>query len=157
MMKSDRHFFTTIQGSFPVQIFICYCFFISGFLVNFLQLISWILIWPINHRLYRRINYYLATLIWSRKLTDHSSNISLPMIFLFRINVSLFLVVEFWYHCLCWSKRSSITSTWICIESCKSSLWDWLAGWNGRGTETWYTRSKFFFSCCCSRMKNRFS
>jgi len=32
----------------------------------FIQFLSWILIWPFNKRLYRRINYYLATFIWSQ-------------------------------------------------------------------------------------------
>lgn len=57
----------TIQSLLPVQIFLCYCFCISGFLINFIQLLTWIFIWPFHQRLYRRINYYLATLIWSRK------------------------------------------------------------------------------------------
>ena len=65
-MVINRRLFGSIQALFPVQIFICYCFCMSGFLVNILQLLSWIVIWPLNKRLYRQVNYYLATMIWSR-------------------------------------------------------------------------------------------
>ncbi len=96
-MKSDRHFLNTIQSLLPVQIFICYCFCISGFLVNFAQLLSCIFIWPFHQRLYRRINYYLATLIWSRKFEIFLIEIN----DWFRINFSLFMVVEFGCDGLC--------------------------------------------------------
>ncbi|UJR37542.1 hypothetical protein I4U23_030244 [Adineta vaga] len=65
-MKIDRLFRSTIQSLVPVQIFLCYCFCASGLLLNFTQLLLWIIIWPFNKRLYRRINYYLGTLLWSQ-------------------------------------------------------------------------------------------
>ena len=46
--------------------FLAYVFFVSGLLVNFLQLCS-CLIWPFSKELYRKINCYLALGIWSRK------------------------------------------------------------------------------------------
>ncbi|CAF4261934.1 unnamed protein product, partial [Rotaria sp. Silwood2] len=65
-MKFDRKHLNTIQSLLPVQIFLCYCFVISGLIVNFAQLLTYIFIWPFNKQLYRRINYYLGTLLWSQ-------------------------------------------------------------------------------------------
>ncbi|CAF1055730.1 unnamed protein product [Adineta ricciae] len=42
-----------------------YIFFVSGLIINFLQLCSCI-IWPFNKELYRKINCYLALGIWSQ-------------------------------------------------------------------------------------------
>ena len=66
-MIIDRRWINAIQSFLPVQIFLCYCFCVSGLLINFVQFLSWILIWPFNKRLYRQINYHLAALLWSRK------------------------------------------------------------------------------------------
>ncbi|CAF1140090.1 unnamed protein product [Rotaria sp. Silwood1] len=38
----------------------------SGLIVNFAQLLTCIFIWPLSKQLYRRINYYLGTLLWSQ-------------------------------------------------------------------------------------------
>ena len=45
--------------------FLAYIFFVSGLIVNFLQLCS-CAIWPFNRELYRKINCHLAVCIWSR-------------------------------------------------------------------------------------------
>ncbi|CAF4182815.1 unnamed protein product, partial [Adineta steineri] len=66
IMASNRRILTAIQSLIPIQIFIGYCFCVSGFLVNFIQLLSKIIIWPFHKQLYRRINYYLGTLLWSQ-------------------------------------------------------------------------------------------
>jgi hypothetical protein len=66
-MKLNRKFFNIIQSLLPVQIFVTYCFVISGLIVNFIQLLAWIFIWPFSKQLYRRVNFYLGTLLWSRK------------------------------------------------------------------------------------------
>lgn len=66
-MKFDRECLRSIQSFLPVQLFIGYCFCVSGLIVNALQLLTWICIWPFNRQLYRRLNYHLATLIWSRE------------------------------------------------------------------------------------------
>jgi hypothetical protein len=65
-MKFDRKFLNTFQSLLPVQIFIGYCFTISGLIINFLQLLTCIFIWPFSKQLYRKINYALGTLLWSR-------------------------------------------------------------------------------------------
>ncbi|CAF1097206.1 unnamed protein product [Adineta ricciae] len=65
-MKFDRSLLRTIQSLLPVQIFIGYVFVISGLIVNAAQLLSAILIWPFSKQLYRRVNYYLGTLLWSQ-------------------------------------------------------------------------------------------
>jgi lysophosphatidic acid acyltransferase/lysophosphatidylinositol acyltransferase len=67
MIMFDRKLLNTFQSLLPVHIFICYCFVISGLIVNFAQLLTWILIWPFSKQLYRKINYFLGTLLWSRK------------------------------------------------------------------------------------------
>ena len=54
-----------IKSSFIVVAFILYVFFISGLIINFLQLCSCI-IWPFSKELYRKVNCYLALAIWSR-------------------------------------------------------------------------------------------
>ncbi|CAF3362079.1 unnamed protein product [Rotaria socialis] len=48
-----------------VQIFLAYVFLVTGLCVNLLQLLSACFIWPFNRGLYRKINYHLATIIWS--------------------------------------------------------------------------------------------
>ena len=50
-----------------VQLFLGYVFVVSGLTVNLLQFLSSCLIWPFNRALYRKINYHLATIIWSRE------------------------------------------------------------------------------------------
>ncbi|CAF2451074.1 unnamed protein product [Rotaria sp. Silwood2] len=54
------------QGLLIVQIFLAYVFLVSGLFVNLLQLLSACFIWPFNRALYRKINYHLATIIWSQ-------------------------------------------------------------------------------------------
>ena len=66
-MRFDRKFRSAIQSLLPVQIFIGYCFVISGLIVNFAQLLTWIFIWPFSKQMYRRMNYYLGVSLWSRK------------------------------------------------------------------------------------------
>ena len=50
-----------------IQLFLCYCFCVSGLIVNVLQFLTWIFIWPWSKSWYRRVNYHLMTLIWSRE------------------------------------------------------------------------------------------
>jgi lysophosphatidic acid acyltransferase/lysophosphatidylinositol acyltransferase len=66
-MKFDRKLLNTIQSLLPVQIFIGYCFAVSGLIINFVQLLTTIFIWPFSKKLYRQINYYLGVSLWSRK------------------------------------------------------------------------------------------
>ena len=54
-----------------VQLFLGYVFVVSGLTVNLLQFLSSCLIWPLNRPLYRKINYHLATIIWSRKSLEN--------------------------------------------------------------------------------------
>ncbi|CAF3968300.1 unnamed protein product [Adineta steineri] len=65
-MKFDRNSISKIQSLLPVQIFIGYCFIVTGLIVNFIQLLTWICIWPFSKQLYRRINYYLGASLWSQ-------------------------------------------------------------------------------------------
>ena len=57
---------SSVQSALPVQLFICFCFCVSGVLGTFAQLLSFICLWPFSKRIYRQVNYHLATLIWSR-------------------------------------------------------------------------------------------
>jgi hypothetical protein len=57
----------SLKGFLLVQLFLGYVFLVSGLLVNLLQFLSACFIWPFNRALYRKINYHLATIIWSRK------------------------------------------------------------------------------------------
>ena len=59
--------FDTIQSTLPARLLVGYCFVISGLIVNLAQLLTWVFIWPFSKQLYRRANYYLNTLLWSRK------------------------------------------------------------------------------------------
>lgn len=54
------------KGLFIVQFFLVYVFFVSGVFVNLLQALSACFIWPFNRATYRKINYHLATIIWSQ-------------------------------------------------------------------------------------------
>jgi lysophosphatidic acid acyltransferase/lysophosphatidylinositol acyltransferase len=56
-----------LKGLIIVQLFLGYVFLISGLFVNLLQFLTACFIWPFNRSLYRKINYHLATIIWSRK------------------------------------------------------------------------------------------
>ncbi|CAF1675912.1 unnamed protein product [Adineta ricciae] len=49
-----------------VQLFLGYVFVITGLFVNLLQLLTACFVWPFNRALYRKINYHLATVIWSQ-------------------------------------------------------------------------------------------
>jgi hypothetical protein len=64
-----------------LQLVCCYAFIVSGLIVNFLQLLTLIFIWPFNKHLYRRINYYLA-------YSFLSSNYYLP-------NINFFIEIIF--------------------------------------------------------------
>lgn len=66
-MIFGRKFRDALKSFLPVQIFIAYCFIVSGLIVNFAQLLSCILVWPFSKTLYRRINYHLGALLWSRE------------------------------------------------------------------------------------------
>jgi hypothetical protein len=91
-MKFDRTLLQTFQSLLPVQIFIAYCFVAGGLIINFAQVLTWIFIWGFNKQLYRRINYYLGSLLWSRKcLKQHRIRLKRWLVFC-RINLSLFLV-----------------------------------------------------------------
>lgn len=64
----ENHSFSlSLKGLIPVQLFLGYVFVVSGLFVNFLQFLSACFIWPLNRSLYRKMNYHLATIIWSRK------------------------------------------------------------------------------------------
>lgn len=67
----NRKHLRAIQSLLPVHIFLGYCFIVSGLVVNTIQLLSWILIWPFNRKLYRRVNYHLSALLWSRKCREN--------------------------------------------------------------------------------------
>jgi len=64
----DRSLSHYLKGLIIVQLFLGYVFLVSGLFVNLLQFLSACFIWPFNKALYRKINYHLATIIWSRKL-----------------------------------------------------------------------------------------
>ncbi|CAF2092382.1 unnamed protein product [Rotaria magnacalcarata] len=59
------HIYNEFKSSFISIAFIGYIFFVSGLIINFLQLCSCI-IWPFNKELYRKVNCYLALGIWSQ-------------------------------------------------------------------------------------------
>lgn len=67
LSTEDHSFSLFLKGLIPVQLFLGYVFVISGLFVNFLQFLSACFIWPWNRSLYRKLNYHLATIIWSRK------------------------------------------------------------------------------------------
>jgi lysophosphatidic acid acyltransferase/lysophosphatidylinositol acyltransferase len=60
------HIYDEFKSMFITVCFLSYVFIVSGLLVNFLQLCSWV-IWPFSKELYRKINCYLALGIWSRE------------------------------------------------------------------------------------------
>ena len=65
----DHSLARSLKGLIVVQLFLGYVFLVSGLSVNLLQFLSACLIWPFNRPLYRKINYHLATIIWSRKFS----------------------------------------------------------------------------------------
>jgi len=68
MLKSgeDRSLGHYFKGLIVVQLFLGYVFLVSGLFINLLQFLSACFIWPFNRTLYRKINYHLATVIWSQ-------------------------------------------------------------------------------------------
>lgn len=63
----DQTWLNSLKGLLVVQLFLGYVFLVSGLFVNLLQFLSACFIWPFDRALYRKINYHLATIIWSRK------------------------------------------------------------------------------------------
>ncbi|CAF3249312.1 unnamed protein product [Rotaria socialis] len=59
------HIYDEFKSSFIIIFFLSYIFFVSGLIINVLQLCSCI-IWPFNKALFRKINCYLALGIWSQ-------------------------------------------------------------------------------------------
>lgn len=54
-----------LKKTFIVRIALSYSFIMSGFIVNFLQLLTFIFVWPFNKLLYRKIIYYLSYSLYS--------------------------------------------------------------------------------------------
>ena len=78
-----------------VQLFLGYVFVITGLFVNLLQLLTACFVWPFDRALYRKINYHLATVIWSRKSNLFQLLKLFALIFLlYRINIRLSMVVR---------------------------------------------------------------
>ncbi|CAF3780471.1 unnamed protein product [Rotaria sordida] len=59
------HIYNEFKSSFIIVAFLGYIFLVSGLIINFLQLCSYI-IWPFSKELYRKMNRYLALGIWSQ-------------------------------------------------------------------------------------------
>lgn len=55
-----------LQEFLLVQFFLGYVFLVSGIFVNMIQFLTAIFIWPRNRSLYRKLNYHLASIIWSQ-------------------------------------------------------------------------------------------
>lgn len=53
-----------IKTLMPAQFLLFYVFFMTGLVVNFLQLLT-LLIWPFNIKLYRKLNIWLAYSFWT--------------------------------------------------------------------------------------------
>jgi hypothetical protein len=94
---TDQSLSLFFKGFLLVQLFLGYVFLVSGLLVNLLQFLSACFIWPFNRGLYRKINYHLATIIWSRKFTQKSI---LYFPFVFRDDICLSMVVSL-FVCFC--------------------------------------------------------
>ncbi|XP_026865983.2 1-acyl-sn-glycerol-3-phosphate acyltransferase gamma [Electrophorus electricus] len=54
-----------LKSQFILQLLIGFVFVVSGLIINFIQLCSCV-IWPVNQRLYRRINTRLSYSLWSQ-------------------------------------------------------------------------------------------
>jgi len=63
-----------VKKSLIAQLLTSYTFLVSGLIVNFFELLTLIFIWPVNKRLYRQINFYLAQGIWGSKKNEISIN-----------------------------------------------------------------------------------
>jgi lysophosphatidic acid acyltransferase / lysophosphatidylinositol acyltransferase len=57
--------YSDFKKSFIPQVLISYAFLVSGLVVNILELIVYILVWPISRIWFRRITYYLSYLLWA--------------------------------------------------------------------------------------------
>jgi lysophosphatidic acid acyltransferase/lysophosphatidylinositol acyltransferase len=99
------------KRSFPVQFIFLYIFLGSGFIVNFLQLLSCV-VWPFSKSLYRRVNRFLAYIFWS--------NITWS--------------AQHWANCTCDLYLDPANLDYvnkehvICIMNHKYDI-DWLMGW----------------------------
>jgi len=56
--------FSNFKKQILPQLVISYTFLVSGLVINFLQLLTLIFIWPFSKIHYRRVNYYLALGLW---------------------------------------------------------------------------------------------
>ena len=57
--------YSEFQKSFLPQLLISYAFLVSGLIVNILQFIVYICVWPFDRVWFRRINYYLSYMQWA--------------------------------------------------------------------------------------------
>lgn len=68
-------------------------FIISGLIINAIQLVLWLTVKKVSPRLYRKINFYLLTLLWNRKCILLSNNYSSTyLVYLPLLQVPLLLV-----------------------------------------------------------------
>lgn len=63
--KMSSSLLAELKKTFIVRIALSYSFIMSGFIVNFLQLLTFIFVWPFNKLLYRKIIYYLSYSLYS--------------------------------------------------------------------------------------------
>lgn len=56
-----------IRTNIITYLLFVYIFIVSSIIVNIVMLLTAIFIWPFNKELYRKVNYHLAYLVWSRK------------------------------------------------------------------------------------------
>lgn len=50
---------------FIPQLILSYTFLVSGLIINILELIALIFVWPFNRVLFRKIVYYLSYCFWA--------------------------------------------------------------------------------------------
>ena len=109
--------------------------FISGLVVNLIQLLLWVCIRPGNQWLYQKLNYYLLYILWIRKCYTLKTFMLLVEIIILWVHFAeIVFIGEWWSSSSCailtddetWSKMGKEHAIVIMNHSFEV---DWLMGW----------------------------
>lgn len=109
--------------------------FVSGLIINLIQLLLWICVRPGSPWLYQKLNYYLLYVLWTREYNTFVGPLSITLMIDFSGNFSeIVFIGEWWSSSTCavltdddtWSKMGKEHAIVIMNHSFEV---DWLMGW----------------------------
>lgn len=104
--------------------------FVSGLLINIIQLSLWLCLRPASKWLYQKLNYYLLYTLWIRKLNSVFTNVDilLNILTIFYRNCFYWRMVVLFVLCYFNGRRDlGKNGQWTCNCSHEPFIWGWLA------------------------------